>query len=145
VRETTAAVVLGAVVVLGAGCGGSSVKPSGDGTTSPGPTAVPTQKLDVVLNDSGLKLSAKHIWAGVYRISFRDRRSHRQAGDRVALVFGPSGPRIALVTVPAGGESVGTLIQNDIAWVTVNGVANFSPGGDSLSVSPTPQYPTPAT
>ena len=62
-----------------------------------------------------------------------------------AAALGPWGPRVAIVTVPAGGESVGTLIQNEIPWVTVNGVANLSPGGDSLSVAPTAQYPTPAT
>jgi hypothetical protein len=127
------------------GSSASAAKPPVDGTTSPGPTVVSTQKADVVLNDGGLGLSATHIRAGVYRISFRDLRSHPPAGARVAPVFGPSGPRVALVTVPAGGESVGTLIQNDIAWVTVNGVPNVSPGGDSLSVSPSAQYPTPAT
>jgi hypothetical protein len=129
------------VAVLCAGCGSSHPGNIGD----PGTTAVTPPKLDAVLNDAGLKLSATHIRAGQYRISFRDLRTHRPAGERVTLQFGASGPRYALVTVPAGGESMAVLLQNDIVWVTVNGKPDYSPGGDSLAVDPTQQYPTPVT
>jgi hypothetical protein len=98
-----------------------------------------------VLNDRGLRLSATHIEAGRYRISFRDLRTHRPAGDRVALQFGASGPRLALVTVPTGGERLATLLQNDIVWVSDNGKPDYSPGGDSIVVAPTREFPTPVT
>ncbi len=141
VRAGVVVAVMGAVV-LGAGCG-SSTHPRV--IADPGTTPSSPPKLDVVLNDGGLQLSSTTIRAGRYQISFRDERSHPPAGDHVALAFGPPGPRIAVVSVPAGGETLGTLIANEVPWVTVNGVANFSPGGDSLTVETTPEFPTPAT
>jgi hypothetical protein len=141
VRAAGVLAVVGVVALVG-GCGNS-----GHPRTMPDPATAPSSppKLTVVLNDGGLQLSSTTIRAGRYQISFRDERSHPPAGDHVALAFGPSGPRIALVTVPAGGETLGTLIANDVPWVTVNGVANFSPGGDPLTVETTPEFPTPAT
>lgn len=129
------------VAVLGAGCGSAHGR-----VISDPPSSAPSHpRLVVVLNDTGLKLSATHIHAGQYVISFRDVRTHRPAGEPVAVQFGASGPRYALVTVPAGSERTATLLQNDIVWVTVNGKPDYSPGGDSLSVDPTRQFPTPVT
>jgi hypothetical protein len=129
------------VAVLGAGCGSAHGRVISD----PPSSAPSSPRLVVVLNDRGLRLSATHIRAGRYLISFQDVRSHLPAGDRVALEFGASGPRHALVSVPAGGERVATLLQNDIVWVTVNGKPNYSPGGDSVVVAPTREFPTPVT
>jgi hypothetical protein len=141
VRVGVVAAVL-AAAAFGAGCSHDARAARPDYPT----TGVPANpRLSVILNDGGLQFPAPHIRAGRYLISFQDLRSSRRAGDRVALAFGPSGPRVALVTVPAGGDALGTLIGNDIPWVTVNSVANFSVGGDSLTVDPTRQYPTPAT
>jgi hypothetical protein len=128
------------VAMLGAGCAGSNGKLRDPVTSAPS-----TPRLDAVLNDRGLRLSATRIKAGVYRISFVDLRTHRPAGERVVLEFGASGPRHALVTVPASAESVATLYQNDIVWVTVGGKPNYSPGGDSIVVAPTREFPTPVT
>jgi hypothetical protein len=129
------------VAVLGAGCSGGHAHVISD----PGTTAPSTPRLDAVLKDGGLQLSATRVRAGRYLISFRDLRTHPPTGDRVELQFGASGPRVALVTVPGGGERVGTLLQNDVAWVTVNGTPIRSAGGDSLEVDPTKQFPTPVT
>ena len=141
VRAASVLAVVGAVA-LGAGCGSSGHPRT---IVDPGTSPSSPPKLDVVLNDDGLQLSSTTIRAGVYRVSFRDERSHPPAGERVSVAFGASGPRYALATVPAGGAHEATLLQNDTVWVTVNGVPNFSPGGDSLVVEPTRQYPTPVT
>ena len=141
VRAVVVLAVTGAVV-LGAGCDGSGHPRT---LPDPGTNSSSPPKLDVVLNDGGLQLSSTSIRAGVYRVSFRDERSHPPAGEVVAVAFGASGPRYALATVPAGSAHEATLLQNDIVWVTVNGVPNYSPGGDSLAVEPTPQFPTPVT
>ncbi len=128
--------------LLGVGCSSSGHPKT---IRDPGTTPSSPPKLDVVLNDGGLRLSATTIKAGVYRVSFRDERSHPPPGQRVAVAFGASGPRYALATVPAGSAHQATLLQNDIVWVTVDGKPNYSPGGDSLVVEPRRQYPTPVT
>ncbi len=102
-------------------------------------------KLDVVLRDDGLTFSPAQLPADRYDISFHDRRAHRVSGQPVVLQFGPSGPLIALVSVPAGTERSGVLLANDIPWVLIDGVRTPVGGESALGIAVSDRYPTPAT
>jgi hypothetical protein len=98
-----------------------------------------------VLGDHGLTFSPHRIRAGKYLVSFRDRRSQPQPGQRVALQFAPSGPRFVVLTVPAGSERTGSILANEITWTAIDGVRVSFPGDEQLTIDPSPQFPTPAT
>jgi hypothetical protein len=133
--------VVGLVVALAA-CHSSRSAIPFDPTTAPRPS-VP--KLVVVLDDGGLKLSAHKISAGAHLISFRDQRSQPPPGQHVELQLGPSGPLIAIVSVPAGSQRQANLLQNEIPWIAINGVANHRVPSEPLEIEPTKQFPTAAT
>ncbi|HEV7525835.1 MAG TPA: hypothetical protein VGP92_12775 [Acidimicrobiia bacterium] len=104
-----------------------------------------TPKFTVVLDDGGLKLPSGKTKAGRYLISFSDRRSHKKAGEIARLQFRASGPTFVLLEVPAGAEKVGTLFQNEVASVAVNGVPQNVLVKNPLDVVATKEFPTPVT
>ena len=139
-RSAVVAVVLLASLSAACGSSGSSVGNPTTASSTPAP-----KKLWVVLDDHGLTFTPRHIAAAEYRITFRDRRSRRQAGEQVALQFAPTGPLIVLVDVPAGTRRTGNILANEIAWVAINGVRRDFGGEGSLTITTSRQFPTPAT
>jgi hypothetical protein len=123
-----------------AGCSSHGSRPAATGSA-----ARSTPHLDVVLGEGGLTFSPVKVAAGRYVVSFEDRRSQRPAGQKLALQFAPSGPRIVLLSVPAGARMTGTVLANEIAWVAVNGARQSFGGEDRLTISTSAQFPTPAT
>jgi hypothetical protein len=136
---------IGAVVLLVGSLAGCQSSGSRDSAPTSATTAPSTPRFDVVLDDSGLKLPSHRIRAGRYLISFRDSRSRRPAGDKVVLRFSPSGPDFVLLEIPAGSHRIGTLYQNEVPWVAINGERRNVGGEGPLTIEPTPQYPTPVT
>jgi hypothetical protein len=143
-RSELAIWTVAVVLLVGslAACHASRPQVSGPSAEQPAPS---TPKFDVVLGDRGLQLPSHHIRAGRYVISFRDRRSRRPTGERVVLRFSPSGPDFVLLEAPAGTWRLGTLMQNEVPWVAINGVRRNVGGEGPLTIEPTPQLPTPVT
>jgi hypothetical protein len=104
-----------------------------------------TPKIDAVLSDTGLTFARWEVPAGTYLISFEDRRTHKLAGQSVELQFGPDGPRIGFVKVPAGGHVRALLIGNFTAWPAYDGMQDHGARTRSFYVETTKRYPTPAT
>ena len=141
-RTRSVLVVLLLLATLGAACSSSDTN-TGNPTT---PSTRPAIKnLWVSLGDNGLTFSPSKIAAAEYRITFRDRRSQRKAGEKVVLQFAPSGPRIVLVEVPAGTRRTGNILANEIAWVAIDGVRREFGGETGLTITTSQQFPTPAT
>lgn len=139
-RSAVVAVVLFASLSAACGSSGSSI---GNPTTASTRPAI--KNLWVSLGDKGLTFSPSTIAAAEYRITFRDRRSQRKAGEKVVLQFAPTGPLIVLVEVPAGTRRTGTILANEIAWVAIDGVKGNYSDPDSLTITTSRQFPTPAT
>ncbi len=98
-----------------------------------------------VLDDTGLKLPPGPTPAGIYRVSFTDRRTRRGPGHQW-LEFRPSGPEIVLATIPAGASDDVTFRQNLIVEVANDGVVERDiPIDNQLNVTPTRGYSTPVT
>lgn len=104
-----------------------------------------TPKFKVVLDDGGLKLPSGPTKAGRYLIAFTDNRTHRPSGEIARLQFRASGPVFVILEVEAGKEKVGTLLQNEVAQVALNGVPQNLPVKNQLDVVPTKEFPTPVT
>jgi hypothetical protein len=142
-----------ATLVLAAGliaaCGSSNrstTPPTPPATSAPaGTTAVPP-KLDFVLDDAGLHEPAGPVDAGMFRVSFVDRRTNPPAGQSVTLRTRPSGPIIVIDEIPAGTTKTVTLLANVIFEIAIDGVTRTDiPQNGSLDIHTSPQYPTPAT
>jgi hypothetical protein len=98
-----------------------------------------------VLDDGGLKLPPGPTPAGVYRVSFEDRRTHRGASEHAQIRFRPSGPYIELDEVSAGASDDVTLLPNLIVYLAIDDVTRGVPIENQLDIVPTPGYSTPVT
>jgi hypothetical protein len=113
--------------------------------------AIAQHRLDVVLGDQGLEFPPAEIPAATYTVTFRDGRSRRPAGQHVNLYFGVNGPQIASKPIALGSHGKMTLIQNMTALVEINPSPDQTKfwqqvqDGQSLTIKPTEEFPTPAT
>jgi hypothetical protein len=137
-RAITIALLIGVIAACGSSRAGSSTSTS---TSMSGSHPA----FDIVLDDDGLKLPPGPTLAGVYRVSFEDRRSHRVVGEHVSVRFRPSGPYIELDRVSAGFSDDVTLLQNLIVYLAIDDVTRAVPIENQLDIRPTPQYSSPVT
>jgi hypothetical protein len=132
-------------VLVGALAACSSSGSGGGSKATTKPTTPTTTKLAFVLDDKGFTVPNGAFPAGSYEISFDDKRTGRPASEVATLQFGASGPMVPLIEIPDGAERLGTIYQNEIPWVTINGVRRSFPTHGEFSVSATTQFPTPVT
>ncbi len=98
-----------------------------------------------MLDDGGLRLPPGPTPAGIYRVSFADRRTAQHPEQQVDIRFRPSGPYIELNRVYAGHSDYVTLLQNLIVYVTIDDVTQDVKIQNQLDVRPTARYSTPVS
>jgi hypothetical protein len=137
----TLSIAAGVALVALAACG-SSAKAT---LTPPSTATSPVPDFPIVLDDGGLKLPPGPTPAGIYRVSFADRRTKRGAGRHVDIRFRPSGPLIELDRVRAGASDNVTLLPNLVVYLTIDDVTQGVEIENQLDVRPTARYSTPVT
>jgi hypothetical protein len=146
-RTVGGTITIAVLLATLAACSSSSrgLSPASTSPSTTPSSAAPRPSFDIGLDDGGLTLPPGPTPAGIYRVSFEDRRTHRGANEHAQIRFRPSGPEIELDEVSAGHSDEVTLLQNLIVYLAIDDVTQNVPIENQLDVRPTPRYSTPVT
>jgi hypothetical protein len=142
----TLSIAAGVALVALAACGSSSHRTLPPAPTSAtASTARPHPRFDIVLDDTGLELPPGPTPAGIYLVSFEDRRTQKPPNQLAQVRFRPSGPPIVLDEVSAGTTKYMTFLRNLEAYLAIDNKDSNVTMPNQLDITPTPGYSTPVT